>query len=215
MKSKDTTVDAAESTPSKDVSPSHTPHCIATKEPSAWLERMTVFASQSLSLPLTARDDDPVRERAFQAHAAASVQEGIRKLDALGIKWQRPKDFYAEMVKGDAHMSRIKDHIQKNKQEILLRAQRRERRKQKKFHKQTKDTQAKQAQQGKRNLTVSLHAAKKDAKKWKAMGGDESEFNMDRYFDDAKKKGRQRKDKTKTSKRKKKFTNKKRKHSRK
>ena len=33
------------------------------------------------------------------------------KLDAAGIAWQRPPDYYAEMVKSDAHMGRIKEQL--------------------------------------------------------------------------------------------------------
>ena len=41
-----------------------------------------------------------------QARAAAAI--GLRKLEELGIPTERPEDYFAEMIKGDDHMRKVK-----------------------------------------------------------------------------------------------------------
>lgn len=43
--------------------------------------------------------------------ALASARTAVGQLDKEGIPWQRPPDYYAEMVKSDGHMSRIKEQL--------------------------------------------------------------------------------------------------------
>ena len=39
-------------------------------------------------------------------------------MQQAGVPWQRPPDYYAEMVKSDAHMSRIKDQLMYEQRQI-------------------------------------------------------------------------------------------------
>lgn len=45
------------------------------------------------------------------AQALGAAREAARKLETAGVPWQRPDDYYAEMVKSDAHMARVKAQL--------------------------------------------------------------------------------------------------------
>lgn len=67
---------------------------------------------QSLSTaePVAIADvsDDLNRELAFYAQSLAAAQEGRRLLKSEGVPFTRPTDYFAEMVKADDHMAKIK-----------------------------------------------------------------------------------------------------------
>ena len=42
----------------------------------------------------------------------------MERMQQAGVPWQRPPDYYAEMVKSDAHMSRIKDQLMYEQRQI-------------------------------------------------------------------------------------------------
>ena len=43
--------------------------------------------------------------------ALQASQEAIRKFEAAGQPWLRPPDYYAEMVKSDDHMAKVKQQL--------------------------------------------------------------------------------------------------------
>lgn len=53
---------------------------------------------------------------AWQALEAAKA--GVQKLEKQGKKWQRPADYYAEMVKSDEHMARVKSQLMHEQTQI-------------------------------------------------------------------------------------------------
>lgn len=52
--------------------------------------------------------DDLNRELAFYAQSLSAVKEARTLLKAEGAPFSRPKDYFAEMVKADEHMAKIK-----------------------------------------------------------------------------------------------------------
>jgi rRNA-processing protein EBP2 len=66
--------------------------------------------SVTTSEPVTLADvsDDLTRELAFYSQALSAVQEGRKALKAEGVPFTRPTDYFAEMVKADEHMAKIK-----------------------------------------------------------------------------------------------------------
>ncbi|KAL7581279.1 hypothetical protein ACA910_006048 [Epithemia clementina (nom. ined.)] len=55
--------------------------------------------------------DDLKREVAFYNMALEAAIEGRRRCEAADIPFSRPDDFFAEMVKTDEHMAKIKDRL--------------------------------------------------------------------------------------------------------
>ena len=56
-------------------------------------------------------NDDLQRETSFYERALASAEVAVSKLKALGVATRRPDDFYAEMVKSDEHMKRVRAEL--------------------------------------------------------------------------------------------------------
>ena len=52
--------------------------------------------------------------------ALASAQTAIKKFEAAGVPWMRPLDYYAEMVKSDEHMNKVKETLMHEQQAIEL-----------------------------------------------------------------------------------------------
>lgn len=47
-----------------------------------------------------------------------AARSAAGKLEAAGTKWLRPPDYYAEMVKSDEHMARVKAQLMHEQGEI-------------------------------------------------------------------------------------------------
>lgn len=59
--------------------------------------------------------NDFEREMTFHRQAQAAVIEGLRRLKELNIPTKRPDDYFAQMVKTDAHMQKVRVALTKKK----------------------------------------------------------------------------------------------------
>ena len=50
--------------------------------------------------------------------ALEAAKEGVQRLEKEGKRWQRPADYYAEMVKSDEHMARVKSQLMHEQTQI-------------------------------------------------------------------------------------------------
>jgi rRNA-processing protein EBP2 len=79
---------------------------------------------QVITLPNTSGEsvqdihDDMARELAFYTAAKTAADEAIRRFDDASIPWQRPPDYYAESVKSDGHMAKVKQQLMYEEQAI-------------------------------------------------------------------------------------------------
>lgn len=85
---------------------------------------------QVITLPNTSGDsvpdihDDMTRELAFYTAAKTSADDAIHRFDGASIPWQRPPDYYAESVKSDGHMAKVKEQLMFEEQAIEMAEQR-------------------------------------------------------------------------------------------
>jgi len=92
-------------------------------------------------LPQYDPSEDPIlnefrRETIFYRQAQGAVMNGIAKLKKLNIPTTRPEDYFAEMVKTDEHMQKLRENLMK-KQAMVQRSEKvRQLRQQKKVAKQ-------------------------------------------------------------------------------
>jgi len=95
-----------------------------------WIESFTMTTED----PVLIEDvhDDLQREMAFYTVSVAAVKEAHSKLDQLGISYKRPNDYFAEMLKSDSHMSKLKTKLLEEKQRIEKIEERKQQREQKK-----------------------------------------------------------------------------------
>ncbi|OON13713.1 eukaryotic rRNA processing protein EBP2 [Opisthorchis viverrini] len=135
-----------------------------------WIERLDVVtkpapAAKELDVPDTADqidpDDDFKRENYFYRLGQAAVLVAIPKLHQLGVPTKRPADYFAEMVKTDEQMGKIKQHLVETQQRLTLRERARQMRERRKFGKQTQQAVLQARKAEKRQLTDAIKASRK------------------------------------------------------
>jgi rRNA-processing protein EBP2 len=94
--------------------------------------------SITTSAPVSIKDvsDDLNRELAFYSQSLSAVQEARKLLKAEGVPFTRPTDYFAEMVKADEHMAKIKAKLIDEAASKKASAEARKQRDLKKFGKQ-------------------------------------------------------------------------------
>jgi rRNA-processing protein EBP2 len=75
-----------------------------------WLETMDLTSEQKIN-PDFNIDDDIRRELIFYNITLQNAAKGINKLKERNQKLNRPDDFFAEMVKSDVQMQKVKKQI--------------------------------------------------------------------------------------------------------
>ena len=115
--------------------------------------------------PISDINDDLQRETSFYERALASAEVAISKLKALGIPTRRPDDFYAEMVKSDEHMKRVRAELifEQTRQETT--DERRKAREQKRYGKQVQAEKLKERTLQKKDSIKNLDKWRKQRKR--------------------------------------------------
>lgn len=97
-------------------------------------EHQSITTSEPVSIPDVS--DDLNRELAFYSQSLSAVQEARKLLKAEGVPFTRPTDYFAEMVKADEHMAKIKAKLIDEAASKKASAEARKQRDLKKFGKQ-------------------------------------------------------------------------------
>ena len=88
--------------------------------PEQWMERMAVIVSLVPVNDGESKDtqsgdidvqDDFNRELSFYQQAQKGVISALDRLRSLGVETERPEDYFAEMLKSEAHMQRIRERL--------------------------------------------------------------------------------------------------------
>ncbi len=82
---------------------------VAWSEDRPWDETLAVTSSAPTAVVNV--DDDLERELAFYNQALEAAKTAIGRFEEAGLTWQRPPDYYAEMVKSDEHMAKVKEQL--------------------------------------------------------------------------------------------------------
>ncbi len=82
-----------------------------------WIETMDVTANDRIDEDLNV-DDDIKRELIFYNLTVVNAATGISKLKECGEKLNRPGDFFAEMIKSDNQMEKVRKQIVNERQHI-------------------------------------------------------------------------------------------------
>jgi rRNA-processing protein EBP2 len=98
-------------------------------------------------------NDDLTREMSFYTQGLECAREAYLKLQELDVPFLRPADYYAEMIKSDTHMLKIKDKLLFQKRQMEESEERRKQREAKKYGKEVQAERLKErAQQKKRDI---------------------------------------------------------------
>ncbi|KAG6040968.1 hypothetical protein E4U41_006446 [Claviceps citrina] len=138
-------------------------------------QRATFASHQSITSSVKTAEsipdvsDDLQRELAFYSQCLEAAKTGRAKLLAEGVPFSRPKDYFAEMVKEDAHMEKVKAKLVEEASAKKAAAEARKLRDLKKFGKQVQVAKLQERQKEKRE---TLEKIKNLKRKRQESGGD-------------------------------------------
>jgi rRNA-processing protein EBP2 len=138
----------------------------------AWLESLVVTSTE----PFTCDDpsDDLKRELAFYNQALGAVREAQERFERLGVPHVRPDDYFAEMIKSDKHMTKVKRRMIQEQSDLQAAEDRRKQRANKKFGKQVqREVLQERAQKRKRDIAEVTSLRKK------RKGSQAEDFDID------------------------------------
>lgn len=129
-----------------------------------WIDHMALSGEKGAPHPEDI-NDDLARETHFYEQALATANAAIRKLKDLGVATRRPDDFYAEMVKSDEHMKRVRAELIFEQTSLETREERRKAREQKRYGKQVQAEKLKERTLQKKESIKSLDKWRKQRKR--------------------------------------------------
>ncbi|KAI4338155.1 hypothetical protein L6164_016499 [Bauhinia variegata] len=80
-----------------------------------WIHRLSIDIDQEQEVDV---NDDLVRELSFYTQALEGTRQTFEKLQSMGLPFLRPADYYAEMVKTDSHMEKVKGRLLAEKKKM-------------------------------------------------------------------------------------------------
>jgi len=134
-----------------------------------WVERLDCTSAPLImdddALPSnddeTLADNDFKREMLFYRQAQATVLETMPRLKAEKIATKRPDDYYAQMVKSDEHMKKIREYLVNRKSDIEKREKLRKLREQRLYGKKVQQEVLQKRQEDKSNLLKTMKKVRK------------------------------------------------------
>ena len=108
--------------------------------------------------------DDLKREAEFYNIARSAALDARKKLKAEGIPFSRPADYFAEMVKTETHMDKIKNKARHEASERKGREEARRQRDARKFGKQVQQVKEEERARTKRDTLVKIKDLKRKRK---------------------------------------------------
>lgn len=141
-------------------------------------ESLKTAAMSTLSSEKSIHDDFQ-REMRFYKQAQAAVNEALPKLNKHGIPTKRPDDYFAEMVKTDDHMQRVRAKLLSKQQAMERSEKAKKQREMKKYGKKVQQEVLQKRQKEKREMMEAVKSYKKRGKKTPAtLAGDGDEFQI-------------------------------------
>jgi len=105
--------------------------------------------------------NDFQREMAIHRQAQGAWLHAVQKLRKLGIPTKRPDDYFAQMVKSDPHMRKVREKILSKQQSVELSEKMRKLRELKKYGKKVQQEVLAKRQKEKKNLADSVKKYRK------------------------------------------------------
>lgn len=134
---------------------------IPTDKTAPFVSHQSVVASTETADSIPDVSDDLQRELAFYSQSLEAVRLGRKKLRAEGVPFSRPKDYFAEMVKEDGHMERVKAKLIEEAAGKKAAAEARKQRDLKKFGKQVQVAKLQERHKEKRETLDKIKTLKR------------------------------------------------------
>ncbi|EMD40187.1 hypothetical protein CERSUDRAFT_151210 [Gelatoporia subvermispora B] len=126
-----------------------------------WTETLVVSYPETVDVDV---DDDLNRELAFYKQALHCAKEAKTLAAKHNFPFTRPADYFAEMVKSDAHMERIRQRLLDESATIKRSDEKRKEREGKKFGKQVQMEKLRERERGKKEMEERLKGLKRKRK---------------------------------------------------
>jgi rRNA-processing protein EBP2 len=133
-----------------------------------WVESFSCLSRTTAESLVEDVNDDLKRELAFYDIALAGVKDCQEMCRSSGVSYERPTDYYAEMVKSDGHMLKVKKELLEQAAKIEASELRRKQRDAKKFG---KALQVERNQEKEKKKKDELDSIKKWRKTREQSGG--------------------------------------------
>ncbi|CAE6458941.1 unnamed protein product [Rhizoctonia solani] len=124
-----------------------------------WSETLAFTSSIPLEVPNA--DDDLNRELAFYKQALNTANAARSKFAAAKLPFSRPADYFAEMVKSDSHMERIRQRLLDERAGIQKSETAKKQRELKKIGKQVQIEKLKEREKGKKEMNERVKGLKR------------------------------------------------------
>ncbi|CUA68842.1 rRNA-processing protein EBP2 [Rhizoctonia solani] len=124
-----------------------------------WSETLAFTSSMPLEVPDA--DDDLNRELAFYKQALDTANAARSKFNAAKLPFSRPSDYFAEMVKSDSHMERIRQRLLDERAGIQKSEAAKKQRELKKIGKQVQVEKLKEREKGKKEMVERVKGLKR------------------------------------------------------
>ncbi|QHO32076.1 hypothetical protein HN51_020193 [Arachis hypogaea] len=147
-----------------------------------WIHTLSIDIDQEQEVDV---NDDLTRELAFYNQAFEGTKQAYQKLQSLGLPFLRPPDYYAEMVKTDNHMQKVKGRVLAEKRKMEEAEERRKAREAKRL---AKEIQAQKMKERAKQKKQDIESVKKWRKQRQQSGfadhGNDADLGFD--FEDGK-----------------------------
>ncbi|KAF8028676.1 hypothetical protein BT93_E1353 [Corymbia citriodora subsp. variegata] len=144
-----------------------------------WIQRLAVDVDSQQEQEVDV-NDDLARELSFYTQALEGTREAFGKLQSMGLPFLRPSDYYAEMVKTDSHMEKVKGRLLAEKRQIEEAEERKKAREAKKL---AKEVQAQKQKERAKQKKGEIEAVKKWRKQRQQSGFPEGDKDGDLPLD--------------------------------
>ncbi|KAJ2518221.1 RRNA processing protein [Coemansia sp. RSA 1939] len=150
-----------------------------------WVQRCDITSMSPLVVENT--EDDLDRELKFYQQALEAVTRAKANIKEAGIPFSRPDDYFAEMVKSDSQMARIRQKLLDQQKSIQNSEEAKKQRQLRKYGKQIQQEKIKEREDKKKAALDKIAAVKKRLRN--ANTGDDDDFDIDVNSDDEVKPG--------------------------
>jgi len=148
-------------------------------EPVAWVETLACVSDKP---DISNSNDDLSRELSFYNQALNSLKLARSLLHAAKIPFLRPDDYFAEMLKSDDHMSKVRKRLLSEQERIKSAEGRRRQRELKTFGKKVQVEKEQEKEKRKKANIESIKKWRKDRKHEQSLNevlDDDTDFNKD------------------------------------
>ncbi|MQL69054.1 hypothetical protein Taro_001342, partial [Colocasia esculenta] len=141
-----------------------------------WVHKLTIDHNEEQEGDV---NDDIVRELAFYTQALEGTRQAFAKIQSLGVPFFRPPDYYAEMVKTDGLMLKVKGRLLEEKKKIEEAEERKKAREAKKTAKEVQAQKLKERSKQKKEEIESVKKWRKQRQQNGFRGGKDEDMNFD------------------------------------